>query len=355
MTKSGSKPRLGGLYRLTALAVGALLATGALAACGDDGKTIQADKDTGNRKIRIAAPFVSTLNSAVLYAQGTGIFAKYNIETSFVEVSNAGGLQATLGGSTDMAITSSVNPVAALQQGQEFPIIAQIGNGFPESVLVTADAWKESGLRDDSPLADKMKFLAGKAWGVSSPQGSSSYMARYMFQLSGLKDSDFKMTSLGSAAGTLAALKGKKVVAGSMGSPYPQVAEAEGYAKVFINVTGGEVAELRNTLTSVVAVTPEFLKNNKDLVEDFKKALGEAQKLVFDKASEVDDWVYKTHFEGSPKEAVLAGVKDQRAGGAIAKTPNVDPEAAERLVKFMRATGQPVPDDWKKIFVDLSS
>lgn len=350
-----SKTRSGRRQRLTGIALSLFIAAGALTACGNDGATIEADAKTGNRKIRIAAPFISTMNSAVLYAQGNGIFAKYNIETEFIEVDGAGGLQATLGGSTDMAITSSVNPVAALQQGQEFPIIAQIGNGFPESVIVTAAAWQESGLKADSPLADKMKFLAGKPWGVSSPQGSSSYMAKYLFQLAGLPDSEFKINSLGSATGTLAALKSKKVVAGSMGAPYPQVAEAEGYAKVFINVSGGEVPQLTNILTSVVAVTPEFYKNNMPLVADFKKALAEAQKLVYEKSAEVDEWIYTTHFKGSPKEAVLAGVKDQRAGNAIAKQPNVEAAAAERLVTFMRATGQPVPDDWRKIFVDMAA
>ncbi|GAA0983307.1 hypothetical protein GCM10009555_054770 [Acrocarpospora macrocephala] len=354
MTKSDSKARTRGMRRLAGIALSLMLGAGALTACGSGGETIAADAKTGNRKIRIAAPFISTMNSAVLYAQGNGIFAKHNIETEFVEVHGAAGLQATLGGSTDMAITSSVNPVAALEQGQEFPIIAQIGNGFPESVLITAAAWKESGLKDDSPLKDKMKFLAGKAWGVSSPQGSSSYMARYMFQLAGLSGDDFKMNSMGSASGTLAGLKSEKVVAGSMGSPYPQVAEAEGYAKLFINVSGGEVPELTNTLTSVVAVTPDFYKNNKELVADFRKALGEAQKLVYEKSAEVDEWIYKNHFDGSPKEAVLAGVKDQRDGAAIAKQPEVSAESAERLVAFMKATGQPVPDDWRKIFVDLA-
>ncbi len=341
-------------FRTVGIALSVLLGAGLLTACGGGGKTIEADAKTGNRKIRIAAPFISTMNSAILYAQGNGIFEKYDIETSLVEVHGGGGLQATLGGSTDMAITSSVNPVAALEQGQEFPIIAQIGNGFPESVLITADGWKESGLKEDSPLADKMKFLAGKPWGVSSPQGSSSYMAKYMFQLAGLSDDDFKMNSLGSTSGTLAALKSKKVLAGSMGAPYPQVAESEGYAKVFINVSGGEVPELTNTLTSVVAVTPDFYKNNKQLVEDFRKALGEAQKLVYEDSATVDEWMYKNHFDGSPKEAVLAGVEDQRKGNSIAREPAVDPQAAERLVAFMKATGQPVPDDWRKIFVDLA-
>lgn len=343
-----------GIYRPAGIALSAVLAAGALTACGNDGATIEADAETGNRKIRIAAPFISTMNSAILYAQGNGIFEKYNIETEFIEIEGARGLAATLGGSTDMAVTSAVNPMAALEQGQEFLIIAQVGNGFPESVLVTTAAWEESGLQDDSPVQEKLEFLAGKRWGVSSPEGSSSYMARYMFQLAGMSEDEFNMQVMGSSSGTLAALQAEQVVAGSMGSPHPQVAEAEGYAKVFLRVSGGEVPELANTLTSVVAVTPEFYENNQELIADFKEALGEAQRLVYEDSATVDEWIYNEHFDGSPKEAVLAGVQEQREGGSISRTPEVDREAAEKLVAFMRATGQPVPDDWSKIIVDLA-
>lgn len=352
MIKSHRAP---GSRRRTRLpvAVGALLLTsGLLAACSSSGETIEANED-GNRLIRVAAPFVSTMNSAFLYAEGAGIFEKYNIETEFIEVDGARSLAATIGGSVDMAITSAVNPLAALEQNQSFYVIAQIGNGFPESVLVESKAYEASGLDDDSTFEEKMAFLKDKPWGVSSPEGSSVYMARYMFELAGMSQDDFNMNSLGSSSGTLAALQEKKVVAGSMGSPLPQVAEAEGYAKVFLDVTAGEVPELQNTLTSVVAVTPDFYENNKDLVDDFRKALGEAQALVYDDSETVDEWMYENNFDGSPKDAVLGGVASQRAGGSISQDPEVDPEAAEKLVTFMEATGQDVPDGWQKIFMDF--
>lgn len=350
--KSAIKARARRLHRFTGVAGGLTLAAGLLAACGSSGATVETNED-GNRAIRIAAPFVSTMNSAFLYAEGTGIFEKYDIETELIEVDGARGLASTLGGSTDMAITSSVNPLAALEQGQDFYIIAQIGNGFPESVLIESDAYAESGLDDDSTFEEKMEFLRGKAWGVSSPEGSSVYMARYMFQLAGFDEDDFNMNSLGSSSGTLAALQEDKVVAGSMGSPLPQTAEAEGYAKIFIDTTAGEVPEMKNLLTSIVAVTPEFYSNNKDLIDDFRAALAEAQKLVYEDSETVDEWMYDNHFDGSPKDAVLAGVESQREGGSIAQQPEVDPEAAEKMVTFMEATGQTVPGDWRKLFMDF--
>nr|MDT0661227.1 ABC transporter substrate-binding protein [Micromonospora sp. DSM 115978] len=348
-TKVGAR-RVSRVARTAAvLSIGTVL----LAACGDRGAEVVADEETGNRLIRVAAPFISTMNSAFLYAEGSGIFEKYDIETELIEIDGARGLAATVGGSTDMAITSAVNPLAALEQGQEFLVVAQVGNGFPESVLIETEAWEKSGLAEDASFEEKMRFLAGKPWGVSSPEGSSVYMARYLFQLAGLTEDDFNMNSLGSSSGTLAALQAKQVVAGSMGSPLPQVAEAEGYAKVFIDVTAGEVPQVQNTLTSVIAVTPEFYANNTKLVEDFRAALAEAQKLVYNDSATVDNWMYENHFDGSPKDAVLGGVASQRAGASIAQSPEVDEAAAEKLVTFMRATGQPVADDWKKLFIDF--
>lgn len=349
--KSPLKSGLGRANRFAAAAGVLILAASVLSACGS-GDTIEADAD-GNRKIRVAAPFISTMNSAFLYAEGAGIFEKYDIETELIEVDGARGLASTLGGSTDMAITSSVNPLQALSQGQEFLIVAQIGNGFPESVLIESDAFKASGLSDDSSFKEKIEYLRGKPWGVSSPEGSSVYMARYMFDLAGFSQDDFNMKSLGSSSGTLAALQKDNVVAGSMGSPLPQVAEAEGYARVFIDTTGGEVPEMQNLLTSVVAVTPTFYENNKDLVEDFRSALAEAQGLVYSDSSTVDEWMFENHFDGSPKDAVLGGIASQRAGLSIAKVPAVDPAAAEKMVDFMETTGQAVPGDWRKLFIDF--
>lgn len=350
--KSSTKARARRFTRLSGVVGTLTLAASVLAACGSSGETVEANED-GNRVIRIAAPFVSTMNSAFFYAEGNGIFEKYNIETELIEVDGARGLASTLGGSTDMAITSSVNPLQALEQGQDFYIIAQIGNGFPESVLIESDAYAESGLDEDSTLQEKMAFLKGKPWGVSSPEGSSVYMARYLFDLAGFSQDDFNMNSLGSSSGTLAALKEDKVVAGSMGSPLPQTAEAEGYAKIFIDTTAGEVPETKNLLTSIVAVTPEFYENNKDLIDDFRTALGEAQDLVYNDSETVDEWIYNEHFDGSPKEAVLSGVASQREGESIARQPEVDPEAAEKMVTFMETTGQVVPEDWKKLFMDF--
>lgn len=335
-------------------ALTALLAASLLSGCVSEAQEVAADEDTGNRKIRIAMPFISTMNSAVLYGEGNGIFEQHDIEIEFVEIDGGRSLAATIGGSTDMAITAAVNPVAALAQGEEFPIVAQVGSAPPQSVILSADAWEESGLTDDSPWEEKIRFLAGKPWGVSSPEGGSAYMARYLFHLAGLEEDELILQGLGGSGGVLAGIQNGDVVAGSLGSPHPFVAQAEGWAKVFVSVTGGEVPEMSNTLSSSVAVTPSFLENNQELIEDFKVALGEAQRLVYEEPEMVDEWMYETYFSESPKQAVLDGVAEQRAGEAISPTPDVSEEAAERLVEFMRATGQEVPEDWRRIFPDLN-
>ena len=342
------------LRKSIVIALSALLGATLLAGCLAEAETVVADEDTGNRSIRIAFPFTSTMNSAILYGEGTGIFDDHNIDIEFIEIEGARGLAATVGGSVDMAITAAVNPVAALAQGEEFPIVAQIGTGPPQSVFVGTDVWEESGFDADTPWREKLEFLAGRPWGVSSPEGGSAYMARYLFHLAGLEEDDLNMQSLGGSSGVLAGLQNGDVHAASLGAPHPFVAEAEGWGKVFISVTGGEVEELTNSLSSSVVVTTSFLETNRELIDDFREALGEAQRLVYEDAENVDAWMYETYFSDSPEDAVLAGVAEQRQGEAIARTPEVSAQAAERLVEFMEATGQEVPENWRDLFIDLN-
>ncbi|MFG1926407.1 ABC transporter substrate-binding protein [Cryptosporangium sp. NPDC048952] len=335
------------------MATGLVAVVALVSGCTDSGKEVTASSD-GMRTVRIAQPFTSTLNSGLLVADGLGYFKKKNITLKFTDVANGAGLQTTLGGSADVALASSVLPVTALTQSQKFTVFAAIGNGFPESVIVDAKAYAASGLKDDSPLADKIKFLANKPFGISSPTGSTAYVMKYLFKLAGQPAGAFKPVTLGSGPAILAALKSGKVIGGSIGSPYPQVAESEGYAHIFLNVPGGEVPQLTNILTSVLAVTPDFYKNNKPLLDDFVAALREGQQYVYAHPSESDDFVYTHYFAKSPKAAVLAGVTNQRNGGAIAKTPDINKESVDHLVEFMRATGQKVPDSYSEIFVGLT-
>lgn len=352
-TGSSDRRAAGARRGLRLVALGALLVTGMVTACSGGGKTVQASS-SGIRTVRIAQPFTSTLNSGLLDAIGQGYFKAHDIQVKFISVNNGAALQTTLGGSADMALASGVLPLTALNQGQQFKVFAQIGSGFPESVIISTDAYKSSGLTDASTFQQKMQFLAGKPFGVSSPSGSTVFEMRYLFKLAGLPESDFNMVTLGSGDGILAALKSNKVVAGSIGSPYPQVAESDGYAKILISVTGGEVPQLKNTLTSVLVVTPQFYAKNTALLNDFKAALAEGQKYVYDHPTESDEYVWSTYFKTSPKAAILEGLTAQRAGKSIAPTPDVDATGAQNLVTFMKATGQAVPDSWRTIFPDLS-
>lgn len=337
------------------LAACVVVLAGLVSACGSGSAGSKVDAaSSGMRTITIAEPFTSTLNSALLIADGKGYFADHNIKIKLVSVSGGAGLQTTLGGSADIALCSAVLPLTALAQHQQFKVFAATGDGFPETVIANTDAYKKSGLTESSSLKDKMEFLAGKPFGVSSPTGSTVYEMKYLFKLAGLPESDFKPVVLGSGPGILAALKQGKVIGGSIGSPYPEVASDDGYATRLINVTGGEVPELQNLLSLVFAATPEFYKNNADLISDFTAALAEGQKYVYENQADAADYVWSNYFKESPKTAVVSAIANQIKGESIAQEPQVSKASAEKLVDFMKATGQTVPDNWTDAFPGIT-
>lgn len=303
--------------------------------------------------IKLGVPFVSTLNSALWYSEGTGIFEEYGIEIETVEIEGGRALAAMLGGSIDMTITSSNNTLGALVAGQEFTIVAATGNGFPQQVVVNSEAYAASGLADDATWQEKMEWLNGQQWGVSSPTGSSATLASYLYVLAGLDPADANLVSLGGSSGVLAGLQSGQVVVGSAGSPNPEVAVADGYAEFFIDVTGGEVPEISDITSSVLTVTPEYYEENKELMDRFREALAAGQEAFAADPETAMDFVAKEYFGTSPYDAVIQGMTNQLEGGTIATSPIVDHDSAQRMVDFMAAIGDEVPDDWERIFIDL--
>lgn len=319
----------------------------------DAEETDEAEEPMEMQTIKLGVPFVSTLNSALWYAEGTGIFEEYGIELETVEIEGGRASAAMLGGSIDMTITSSNNAIAALVAGQEFTIVAATGNGFPQQVIVATDAWEASGLTDDATFQEKMEWLDGQSWGVSSPTGSSATLAQYLYTLAGLDPANANLVSLGGSSGVLAGVQSGQVVVGSAGSPNPEVAVSDGYAHFFIDVTGGEVDEISDITSSVLSVTPDFYEENTELIERFREALAAGQEAFAADPETAMDFVAREYFETSPYDAVIEGMQNQLAGGSIATSPVVDADSAQKMVDFMTAIGEPVPDNWQTIFIDL--
>jgi NitT/TauT family transport system substrate-binding protein len=334
-------------------AIGVVAAAALMTACTSAGGKAAAGSD-GITTITVSQPFTSTLNSALYIAEAKGYFKENHLDVKFVTVSAGNGLAATLGGSAQIALVSSVLPINALQQGQKFDIFAASGLGFPESVLVSKSAYEASGLTSSSTLKQKMQFLANQPLAVESPTGENATVFEYLFHLAGLPASSYKPVTLGTPAAILAAIKNGKAIGTALGSPYPQVASADGYGTILLNLSAGDVPQMQNILTLSLATTPSYYQANPQVIKEFTAALQEGQDYVYNNTAAAAKYMASTYFSSSPESAILSGITAQRTGGAIAQSAQISQSSVTNLVTFMNATGQKVSSNYLSIFPTLS-
>ncbi|MCX4817976.1 ABC transporter substrate-binding protein [Streptomyces sp. NBC_01239] len=344
----------GSTARAARTVVGVVAAGALMAACSNASNAATSTNGDGTTTITVSQPFTSTLNSALYLADSKGYFKKNHLKVKFVTVSSGAGLAATLGGSAQIALVSSVLPMNALQQGQKFDIFAASGLGFPESVLVSKAKYEAAGLTANSTLKQKMQFLADKPIAVESPTGENSTVFKYLFDLAGLPTSSFKPTVLGNPAAILAAVKNGKAIGTALGSPYPQQAVADGYGMIPLNLSAGDVPQMQNILTLSLATTPSYYKAHPEIIKEFTAALQEGQDYLYANTADAAKYMAGTYFSSAPESAVLAGITAQRSGGAIAQKAAISKESVANLVKFMNATGQKTSPDYLSIFPTLS-
>lgn len=342
------------MSRLVLTAAGAAIAATLVTACGSSGSS-SASGNSGITSITVTQPFTSTLNSALYIAQSQGYFKQHHLNVKFVTVSNGNGLSATLGGSAQLALVSSVLPMQALAQGQKFDVFAASGLGFPESIFVSSSAYAKSGLNANSTLKQQLEFLANKPIAVESPSGENDTVFKFLFHLAGLPASDFKPEVLGTPAAILAAIKNGTAVASALGSPYPQEASADGYAKILLNLSRGDVKQMTDILTLCIAATQSYYNANPTVIQEFTAALQEGQDYVYAHTSAAAAYMAKTYFSSSSESVIAAGLNAQIKGGAISKSAEITQASVSNLVTFMDNTGQSVSSDYMSIFPTLAS
>jgi len=115
--------------------------------------------------LRIGSVGISDASAEAIYAQSTGIFAKYGLKTEVVGGSAGAVIPAIVGGSLDVGFTSVVSLAQA--RAREIPIVALVDGpiypgSHPDSMLVKA---RGSALRTGADLT-------GKTVGVATLNGS---------------------------------------------------------------------------------------------------------------------------------------------------------------------------------------
>ncbi len=211
-----------------------------------------------------ASPAIS--NSLPWIAQETGLFSRYNLNFQFIYITTAQLMPALmLRGDGEVALGGGASFVRAYVQGaNDLVIIGGIKNVLTHSILA-------------GPEITKPEDLRGKKIGVARIGSNPHYFAIQALRRFGLDPArdNIVFIQTGEASGTLAALAGGGVHAGTLTAPMDAKAIAQGFHYV---VYGPDLRiPYANTF---FATRRSLMAKRSQVVEQFMRAMAEAAKIL---------------------------------------------------------------------------
>jgi NitT/TauT family transport system substrate-binding protein len=303
---------------MAALALGALLATGAAAQAPEKKKITIA---VGGKSLFYYLPLT--------VAERKGYFREEGVEVEIPDFAGgARALQALVGGSADMvsgAYEHTINMAAKKQ-----PIKAVVLQMKYSSIALIMP-------KDKAARYKGAKDLKGLKIGVTAPGSSTNMFVNNLLAREGLKPTDVSIVGVGTGAGAVAAMEKGEIDAVSNLDPVLTQLESTGkFAAVADSRTEKGMKDIYggDYHASVIYITEEFIKKNPNTVQAVVNAMVRADKWIA-KATpqEIVDLVPNEYKAGNPslyKEALLKNMIGFSENGELSM------KAAENVYKVLR-------------------
>jgi NitT/TauT family transport system substrate-binding protein len=303
---------------LVALALGALLATGAAAQAPEKKKITIA---VGGKSLFYYLPLT--------VAERKGYFKEEGVEVEIPDFAGgARALQALVGGSADMvsgAYEHTINMAAKKQPIKA--VVLQMKYSSIALIMPKDKAAKYRGAKD----------LKGLKIGVTAPGSSTNMFVNNLLAKEGLKQTDVSIVGVGTGAGAVAAMEKGEIDAVSNLDPVLTQLESTGK---FVAVADSRTEKGMKDIyggdyhASVIYITEEFIKKNPNTVQAVVNAMVRADKWIA-KATpqEIVDLMPNEYKAGNPslyKEALLKNMIGFSENGELSM------KAAENVYKVLR-------------------
>jgi NitT/TauT family transport system substrate-binding protein len=305
------------IQAVAALALGAMLATGAFA------------QSPEKKKITIAVGGKSLFYYLPLtVAERQGYFKDEGLEVEIPDFpGGARALQALVGGSADMvsgAYEHTINMAAKKQ-----PIKAVVLQAKYSSIVLLLPKDKAAKYRSG-------KDLKGLKIGVTAPGSSTNMFVNNLLAKDGLKPTDVSIVGVGTGAGAFAAMDKGEIDA--MSNLDPVITQLESTGK-FVPVADSRTEKGMHDIyggdyhASVIYITDEFIKKNPNTVQAVVNAMVRANRWIA-KATpqQIVDLMPDTYKAGNPS-LYKAGLLKNMVG--YSEDGQMSMKAAENVYKVL--------------------
>lgn len=215
-------------------------------------------------------------------------------------------VQSLIGGSTDFAVGSNVQPVLSIAAGISVKVIALNTYGFAGNVIVPVDDAKSSTMQD----------LKGKVVGVQVGSGTHTVWLRYLKHI-GMSEKDFKIKSMDTVM-IPAAFESKSIEAAVAWDPFATLIVEKKLGRAMLGPK--DIADpVGATYAFYLMTTDEIIKKKSDMVQRFINGWVKSIRFIEKNRDEVAEIMHSFFAREGLKlslatvKAVLSGSRYDRA------------------------------------------
>lgn len=289
-------------------------------------------------KVAVVTSSTGLLYATTYVAKELRLFESLGLDVKVFDGSGGtNAVAAIVGGGADIGGIGVGNIARAVHKGQELKVIGTGTRGFPNILVVHRSLADDRAVQLLTTIAQRARVLEGKVVAVSDIGGSSGDFMRYLLAAGGLPEQAATLINLTGGAAGLATLKAKRIDAALTGSPYAEVAVAEGYGTVLVNGSR-DLPSVSGMEYVVQVVRADFLKRKPEVVERYLRALRQAQIRIHRSSDEAKRAFFgymereggAKGFDQAIKDAMWENLKP-----GVPDTLLIEPEALARARKFL--------------------
>lgn len=253
-------------------------AAGALSAVAIGAKTARAEAPT---KVTLVQAGPALAFTGIFVANRRKLWAKESLEVTAKQVTGGPlALTALVAGEAEFATLASSDVAIANERQLPVVSVAAVTTSLVLGVGASNKWMQAKGVTPQTPIEAKVRAMKGARIGVATVGGGPAQYGRYLLQAYGLDgQKDATYLPVGQAATRLAALREDRTDVFIGAPPEAEIAEADGYGALFINLAT-EVPLFRDYAFTVILTSRDYVAKNEDTVRRFVRALAAANRSI---------------------------------------------------------------------------
>jgi sulfonate transport system substrate-binding protein len=284
--------------------------------------------------VRVAMPTEGFLYTPLYVAIDAGFTKEEGIDVELVQFRGGGAaISGIASGSVEFCSCVPQNAINAAVKGSDVKMIGTVIGQYASNLVLRDDVAKRLNLTHDTPMAQKLAALKGLKIGASGAGSSTDFLIRFMAKKANLSpERDFTVLFLAGGGPILAAFAQKRIDGFVLSSPTSDMGVMRYHGVLLIDMSRGELDDLRGYPSSTLVAKASYLKEKGELATRLLRAIAKADTLI--------------HSDTSKAKAALrkrfAGVTDEVYDAAWAANieaypadPRVDEANVKRAIDFL--------------------